>query len=165
MKLIHECKWYPEISQNYFKQYFEKDTAELYNFYNLDLTEVQVVRDGASLKCSQMEFEIPARLQALKGNTHGGCISFIFDAFMGVGLGFPRLMPEGALMQAREISSIEIFAPVPTEEKLLIRAEIEREAEGRKFWTRSQILNRDETRILAAATGFFLRSDVANFLD
>jgi acyl-coenzyme A thioesterase PaaI-like protein len=163
-KLVDECVLYPETAQKYFKQYFEKDTKTLYDFYNLDLREIRVFRNSCGgLAGVGMELKIPDRLQALNKNTHGGCLSFIFDAVMGVGLGFPRLMPVNAIMQTREIIKIEIFKPVPTDETIVIVAEIVKEVEERKFWVNSKIQNR-QGELLAVAAGFFLRVEIEKLL-
>ena len=163
-RLIDEYVLYPELSQKYFKQYFERDTKSLYEFYNLDLTEIKVFRNLHMLEGVGMELEIPKRLQALNKNTHGGCLSFIFDAVMGVGLGFPMLMPENCIMQTREITKIEIFKPVPTGEKVLIVAEIVKSVENRKFWVSSEIRNK-QRETLAVAEGFFLKVQINDLLD
>ncbi|MFO0743784.1 MAG: class I SAM-dependent methyltransferase [Candidatus Paceibacterota bacterium] len=154
---------FPENAKRFYNQYFEKDTKELYNFFDLDLQNFNLnYNKEGDIISATLTTSFPKKSQAVGGNMHGGSVAFALDASMGVPIGFAKLLPSESIMVARELSKIEILKPVPTDEEVTIEVTCEKETDMRKFWMSAVIKKGDE--ILAQAKSFFLKVPISNLI-
>ncbi len=143
----------PDKSKAFYDEFFTSETKEINDFFNIDFTKSVLHADSGIITNASLEIVFPKRAQTFGGRVHGGAIAFAFDAFMGIPLGFAKCLPEEKIIVMRELSSIEILKPVPTEQPLTIEAVCEKE-DGRKFWFSSKIMQGEE--VLATAKAFFI---------
>lgn len=134
--------------------FFNEGSKEVNDFLGLDLMTTEIFFDENNNPTKAVLKTIfPQNTQTFDGRVHGGMVAAALDIIMGVPLMFPMLLPEGQIAVSKELSKIEIFYPILTNESLSIEATCEKN-EGRKFWM-TALIKREE-QILAKAEGFFL---------
>ena len=151
------------LPAKYYKKYFEYDTKQLYLFYNLNIQEAEIITENGLVVGAKMTYIFPEHCQALQKNVHGGCISFVFDSFLGVCLGFARLLPVGAIMQTRELR-FELFKPIPTGKSVLLSTSFKNISEERKFLVSGEIRDKETNTLLAIADAFFLKIEIEKLM-
>ena len=153
---------FPENSKKFYDQYFE-DVKESSDFFNLDLQKFKLhYNPDGTIVSADLPITFPKKSQGPSGSAHGGSISFVLDASLGVPLGFANLLPEESIMVTRELSKIEILKPIPTGEEVTIEVTPAKMELPRKFWMSATIKKGDE--VLARADGFFLKVPIADML-
>jgi acyl-coenzyme A thioesterase PaaI-like protein len=152
-----------DLPAKYYIKYFEFDTLKVYSFYNLDIQKAEIATNNDLVVSAKMPYVFPENCQALNRNAHGGCISFILDSFLGVALGFPRLLPNGAIMQTRELK-IEVLKPIAIGKNVVLSASFKNVSDERKFWVNGDIRDEETNELLAVADGFFLKVGVEKLM-
>jgi hypothetical protein len=155
---------FPENSQKFYDQYFEKDTKEIYDFFDLDLQQFKLnYNKEGKIVSATLDVSFPKRSQAVGGNAHGGSVAFVLDSAMGIPFGFAELLPDEAIMIARELSKIEIIKAVPTNTPVTVEVVCDQEVDKRKFWMSAAIKRGDE--VLVSAKSFFLKIPISKLIE
>lgn len=152
-----------DLPAKYYTKYFECDTPKVYSFYGLDIRKAEIATDNGIVVGAKMSYVFPENCQALNRNAHGGCISFVLDSFLGIALGFPRLLQSGAIMQTRELK-FQVLKPIAIGKNVLLSASFKTVSEERKFWVNGEIRDEETNDLLAVADGFFLKIEVEKLM-
>lgn len=135
----------------FFQSYFEIDTRELFNFFNLNLCESIVADNNKTLTT---HITLPKRTQGVFNNAHGGTVALILDAQMAM-FGFIKFLYQGSILVTKDFKKIELFKPVPIEKNVTITSKIVREVDDKKFWIQSEITHNEQ--LLVRGEAFFLK--------
>lgn len=149
---------FPEKSKRFYTMFFEsgaRETHDRLGLYPENFKQAVLHYDvEGNISGATMYVEFPENTKTFDGRVHGGNIGAVFDAVMGIPIGFARLLPAESIVVALEVTT-KIKEPVPTGEYLTLEIKCDKVEEERKFWM-SVELKKDD-KVLATGSSFYYK--------
>lgn len=153
---------FPQESKDFFDSFFSRNAKEFHDFLGLSENclkdSILVTGPDGQINKSITNMSFSSQTRTFDGRVHGGAIAAVFDAVMGIPIGFGTFLPDKQILITKELMSVEIFKPIPVNTEVVIEVVCDTSEDNRKFWLSSNV--KIDNEIVATAKGFFLKINI-----